>query len=83
MTKPDHAEVLVIGAGASGAVQSLTLAEAGLRIVCLDQGGWTEPARRPHHGADFVYRRQNDWNPEPSGRRGPDDTPLRAASPTR
>ena len=76
MTKPNHADVLVIGAGASGVVQSLTLAEAGLAVVCLDQGGWTDPARHPHHGADFVYRRQNDWNPEPSVRRGPDDYPV-------
>ena len=73
---PAHAEILVIGAGASGVVQSLTLAEAGRRVVCLDQGGWTEPARHPHHGADFVHRRFTDWNPEPAARRGPDDYPI-------
>ena len=76
MRRPDHAEILVIGAGASGVVNSLTLAEAGLRVVCLDQGGWTEPARHPHHGADFVHRRFTDWNPEPAVRRGPDDYPI-------
>lgn len=73
---PDHVDVLVIGAGASGVVQALTLAEAGLRVVCLDQGGWTEPARHPHHGGDFVHRRGTDWSPEPAVRRGVDDYPV-------
>ena len=76
MTKPAHVDVLVIGAGASGVVNSLVLAKAGCRVVCLDQGGWTEPARHPHFGADFVYRRQTDWNPEPSVRKGADDYPV-------
>ncbi len=80
MSKPDHApdhvDVLVIGAGASGVINSLVLAKAGCRVVCLDQGGWTEPARHPHFGADFVYRRQNDWNPEPAVRKGADDYPV-------
>lgn len=76
MSQPDHADVLVIGAGASGAINSLVLARAGLRVVCLDQGGWTEPAQHPHYSPDFVYQRQNRWSPEPSVRRGPDDYPV-------
>ncbi len=76
MRKPDPVDVLVIGAGASGAVSSLVLAQAGLRVVCLDQGGWTEPAQHPHYSDDFQYQRQNRWNPEPSVRRGPDDYPV-------
>ena len=76
MSKPDHADVLVIGAGASGVINSLVLAQAGHRVVCLDQGGWTEPARHPHFGADYVYRRENDWSPEPSVRKGADDYPV-------
>jgi choline dehydrogenase-like flavoprotein len=76
MSKPDHADVLVIGAGASGVINSLVLAQAGLRVVCLDQGGWTEPAQHPHYSRDFQYQRQNRWNPEPEVRRGPDDYPV-------
>lgn len=76
MSKPDPVDVLVIGAGASGAINSLVLAQAGLRVVCLDQGGWTEPAQHPHYGEDFQYQRQNRWSPEPSIRRGPDDYPV-------
>ena len=76
MSAPDHVDVLVIGAGASGAVIALTLAEAGLRVVCLDQGGWTEPAQHPHSGRDFVYRRFTDWNPEAAVRAGVDAYPV-------
>jgi 2-methyl-1,2-propanediol dehydrogenase len=76
MSEPEHADVLVIGAGASGAIHSLVLAAAGLKTVCLDQGGWTDPAHHPHYSRDFQYQRQNRWSPEPTVRRGPDDYPV-------
>ncbi len=76
MSRPDHADVLIIGAGASGAIHALVLAAAGLRVVCLDQGGWTEPTQHPHYNKDFVYQRQNCWSPEPTLRRGADDYPV-------
>lgn len=76
MSKPEPVDVLIIGAGASGAIHSLVLAQAGLRVVCLDQGGWTEPAQHPHYSDDFQYQRQNRWSPEPNVRRGTDDYPV-------
>ena len=76
MSKPEHADVLVIGAGASGAIQSLVLAQAGLSVVCLDQGGWTAPDQYPHYSEDFQYQRENRWNPEPVIRRGYGDYPI-------
>ena len=36
----DLADVLIIGAGASGGPAALTLAQAGMNVVCLEQGGW-------------------------------------------
>ncbi len=76
MRKPDRADVLVIGAGASGALVSLALAGRGLKVVCLDQGGWTLPANHPHFSRDFQWQRQNRWNPEPERRRGESDYPV-------
>ena len=76
MKKPDHADVLIIGAGASGALLSLVLAGRGLKVVCLDQGGWTLPVDHPHFSRDFQFQRQNRWNPEPELRRNESDYPV-------
>ena len=45
MATGSHADVLIIGAGAAGGLIAKTLAEAGLKVVCLDQGPWFTPAR--------------------------------------
>ena len=50
----ESADVLIIGSGMSGAIASRVLAEAGLRIVCLEQGDWTKPESRPHDKPDWV-----------------------------
>ena len=36
-------EVLIIGAGASGAAVAWSLASAGIEVLCLEQGAWTDP----------------------------------------
>ena len=38
--KEDIADVLVIGAGASGGAFKWSLSMAGIKVVCLDQGDW-------------------------------------------
>ena len=37
--KKDIIDVLVVGAGASGAAFVWSLAEAGIDVMCLEQGG--------------------------------------------
>jgi choline dehydrogenase-like flavoprotein len=76
MARPDHADVLVIGAGASGAILSLQMAQAGLRVVCLDQGGSTAPADHPHTSPDWQHQRQNRWSPNPNLRQAAADYPV-------
>ena len=66
---PDPCDVLVIGAGAAGAIVTRVLAEAGIDVVCLEQGGWTRPEDRPHAGADWEWRRLTDYATEPNLRR--------------
>lgn len=39
-TKPEHADVVIIGAGASGAAAAKVLTERGLRVVALERGPW-------------------------------------------
>ena len=36
----DIADILVIGAGASSAAFCWSLSQAGINVVCLEQGGW-------------------------------------------
>ena len=78
--KTESADVLVVGAGASGAITSLVLAQAGLKVVCLESGGWTEPGDHPHYSADWEWQRQKRWHPSNNVRRGRGDYPVESQS---
>jgi choline dehydrogenase-like flavoprotein len=83
MTAPSdrHADVLVIGAGASGGVAARRFAEAGLRVVCLEQGDWPDRATYPGAGIDWELRSaRGPWSSIPSIRKNPADYPLDLAS---
>jgi choline dehydrogenase-like flavoprotein len=45
--RQDRADVLVIGAGVAGSFTALRLAQAGFRVVCLEQSSWTDPSEVP------------------------------------
>ena len=72
----EPADVLVIGSGASGAIASMVLGQAGLDVVCLEQGGWTAPEDHPHISRDWEWQQQKRWNPNTNIRRGRDDFPV-------
>jgi choline dehydrogenase-like flavoprotein len=40
-------DVLIIGAGASGAAVAWSLAETRMKILCLEQGDWIKPTDIP------------------------------------
>ncbi|MBV9231352.1 MAG: GMC family oxidoreductase [Chloroflexi bacterium] len=69
-------DVLIIGAGPTGAVASKRLAEAGFKVVCLEQGDWPDytKARSPHD--DYELTAGRDWNWLPNVRRMPSDYPV-------
>ena len=46
----DSADVLIIGAGASGAAMAWSLAETKMHIVCLEQGPLMNPLLYPSAG---------------------------------
>jgi 2-methyl-1,2-propanediol dehydrogenase len=76
----DRADVLIIGSGASGAIASLVLARAGLKVVCLEQGGWVERQDHPHYSGDWQWQRKTGWSADVNIRRHPDDFPVKSDS---
>ena len=49
----------------SGAIAGLVLGEAGLKVVCLEQGEWTEPSDHPHFSRRLgMAARSGNWHPE-------------------
>ncbi len=69
-------DVLIIGAGASGGTVAWNLADTKMRIVCLEQGGWTNPAQYPSSGRDWETRAQSDFSINPNRRAQPADYPV-------
>lgn len=62
-TKPDRTDVVIIGAGASGAAAAKVLCEAGMKVVGLEKGPWR---RKESFGGDELanINRYNLW-PDP------------------
>ena len=80
-------DVLIIGAGASGAAVAWSLAETRMRILCLEQGGWVKSSELPSTGRDWEARTMEDFAISPN-RRGlaadypvnDDDSPIKIAN---
>lgn len=66
-------EVLVVGAGLSGAVASLQLARAGIQVTCLERGEWQDPVDYPGDKPDFELQALGPWHANPNLRRNPAD----------
>ena len=72
----ERVDVLIVGAGASGAAFAWSLAKDGFNTLCLEQGGWTNPAEYPSREYDWEIHRQTDYNPDPNFRGLPEDYPV-------
>ncbi|MFO1025871.1 MAG: GMC family oxidoreductase [Acetobacteraceae bacterium] len=72
----DTVDVLIVGAGASGAAVAWSLADTKMRIVCLEQGGWTDPSRYPTTGRDWEARVLADFHASPNVRGRREDYPV-------
>ena len=64
----ENADVVIIGAGASGSVAALHLARAGFSVVCLEQGGYTDPSEFPGSKVEFELLAPKTWHPNPNVR---------------
>lgn len=69
-------DVLIIGAGPTGAVAAKRLAEAGFQVVCLEQGDWPDYTKARAAADDFELTAGRDWSWTPNTRRMPSDYPI-------
>ena len=70
------ADVVVIGAGPSGGIVTYYLAEAGLNVVCLEQGSWVNPSDYAGNKPEWELLIQKQWSHDPNQRSLPSDYPL-------
>jgi choline dehydrogenase-like flavoprotein len=75
-----EADVLIIGAGPSGAVAAGCLATAGVDVVCLEQGDWPDPMEYPGARPEWEVAALRRWHADPNVRREPADYPVDSAN---
>jgi len=75
----ERVDVLIVGAGASGAALAWSLAETRMDILCLEQGDWMDPSDYPSTGMDWELRGQGDFALSPNTRERPEDYPVNDA----
>jgi len=72
----EPADVLIIGAGASGGVVGKRLAEAGFKVVCLEQGEWHRKEDYPGIRLDWELQQRKQWATSPNIRGLDQDYPI-------
>lgn len=72
----EHADVLIVGAGAGGGVAGLRLAEAGLAVTCLEQGDWPDRERFPALRDEYELIARKQWSTDLNVRQMPGDYPI-------
>lgn len=69
-------DVLIIGAGASGAAIAWSLVETRMRILCLEQGPHLHDKDFPSRREDYELARYGDFSCDPNVRQLPQDYPI-------
>ncbi|WP_172122016.1 GMC family oxidoreductase [Devosia sp. 919] len=71
-----EAEVVVIGAGPTGAAAAWRLATKGISVVMLERGHWFDYNGVGRDSPDWERRRSAELHANPNIRRSPDDYPV-------
>jgi choline dehydrogenase-like flavoprotein len=79
MTRNDPVDVLIIGAGASGAAIAWSLLETRMRILCLEQGDHLADKDYPSRRDDYELARYAEFSCDPNVRQLKQDYPINAA----
>ena len=76
ITKNAKVDVLIVGAGASGAAIAYSLTELGVSITCLEQGDWVDHTNFPSTKSDYELHRYSEFSCDPNVRKLPQDYPI-------
>lgn len=76
MGSAERTDVIVVGAGASGAALTWRLARAGVKVTCLERGRWHAPEEAPQHRDDYEGVRLRSRAPNPNHRQLAEDYPV-------
>jgi choline dehydrogenase-like flavoprotein len=69
-------DVLIIGAGPTGAVAAKRFVEAGMRVVVLEQGDWPDYSKARANHPDFELTMGRYWSGNPNRRQAMADYPI-------
>lgn len=72
----EPADVVIVGAGPSGAVSAKRFAQAGFSVVCLEQGDYPDYTLTQHDGEAYELSRWRHFGWNPNQRRAPADYPV-------
>ena len=75
-SREETVDVLVIGAGASGAAATAWLSEAGFKVKCLEQGFWQDPSKYASASPDYEFEMLTNWSIDPNKRQRDEDYPI-------
>jgi choline dehydrogenase-like flavoprotein len=69
-------DVLIVGAGPTGAVAAKRFLEAGMRVVVLEQGDWPDYSQARGDHPDFELTMGRYWSGNPNRRQARADYPI-------
>ena len=74
--KSDNVDILIIGAGASGAAAAWNLSESKYKIACLEQGPFLDSKSYSFFQANWEKLKQKEFNINPNIRKLKSDYPI-------
>ncbi|MFT4010097.1 MAG: GMC family oxidoreductase [Nocardioidaceae bacterium] len=72
----DAVDVVIVGAGPTGAIAASELIAAGFSVTCLEQGDWIPRTEFTGATPSWELAAQRRWHPNPNVRGNPADYPI-------